>query len=368
MFQNFLRTMLLVGALSFFSTINAQITLNLSDLSQYYTIGNIIIENFDTLENSAMYDIGTPGGGNTWDFRNAQLSVVSEQQMVISPADGMGNSNFPDANVALRFAFDDEEVQGSLFTYLRISSSGIDALGSYGSTSAEGSSITSTTINTPAQPALTLPLTFGDSWTHEGIELFKSTFDGTPLPDSEDDVSSSNSVDAYGTLIFPNGESQQALRIRQVDVSSTEFIPGFPTTDTSLTFLFIAANGDILSVGADDFNAPNQGMIAGSLQWNVSSDITATEDLEAIGFQLPEVAPNPLSQATMIAYTLPEAEQVRLSLFDINGRLAKQLVNSRQASGTHSINLEVNDLAPGQYYLSLIVRGGVITRKVNVVR
>ena len=123
-----------------------------------------------------------------------------------------------------------------------------------------------------------------------------------------------------------------------------------------------------MSVSADDHTASNSGTVTGSLQWNSSSAVSSTRDLEASGFELAELAPNPVTQDTRISYTLPEAENIRISLFDIQGKLVKSLYNGRQASGLHQLPLAVDDLPSGQYYLSLIARGGVITKKVVVAK
>jgi hypothetical protein len=49
-----------------------------------------------------------------------------------------------------------------------------------------------------------------------------------------------------------------------------------------------------------------------------------------------------------IAYSLPKAEQVVISLYDILGRTSMTL-NRRQAVGSYSFNLKNSTLAAGSY-------------------
>jgi hypothetical protein len=60
--------------------------------------------------------------------------------------------------------------------------------------------------------------------------------------------------------------------------------------------------------------------------------------------------PNPFSNTTTIQYTLPQAGQVNLSVFDINGRVIKVLVNASNEAGTHAISFSTGSLTKGIYY------------------
>lgn len=60
--------------------------------------------------------------------------------------------------------------------------------------------------------------------------------------------------------------------------------------------------------------------------------------------------PNPFTNSTTIQYTLPQASQVNLSLFDISGRIIKVLVNGSNDAGTHAISFSTGSLSKGVYY------------------
>ena len=60
--------------------------------------------------------------------------------------------------------------------------------------------------------------------------------------------------------------------------------------------------------------------------------------------------PNPFNKGTTIPFTLSKAEKVNMTLFDINGRRVKMLVNSSKEAGKHIVNFDAGSLAKGIYY------------------
>ncbi len=63
--------------------------------------------------------------------------------------------------------------------------------------------------------------------------------------------------------------------------------------------------------------------------------------------------PNPFNPATTIAYYLPRASRVHLSIYDINGRLVRILANGEQAEGLHRVPFNAGDLCSGTYFYQL---------------
>ncbi len=65
--------------------------------------------------------------------------------------------------------------------------------------------------------------------------------------------------------------------------------------------------------------------------------------------------PNPFSARTTITYTLPEQynSNVRIALFDQNGKFVREILNKKQAGGQHRIKLDACDLPAGVYYYEI---------------
>jgi hypothetical protein len=58
-----------------------------------------------------------------------------------------------------------------------------------------------------------------------------------------------------------------------------------------------------------------------------------------------------------MTYSIPEESIVLLALFDLTGKKVKDIVDSRQARGTHVLNTDLSGLNAGMY-LCRLVSGG----------
>jgi len=63
--------------------------------------------------------------------------------------------------------------------------------------------------------------------------------------------------------------------------------------------------------------------------------------------------PNPSRGETVINYSLSTPSRTNLSLFDVNGRLVKVLVNGVKEAGTHTLRLNGGSLTAGVYFYRL---------------
>lgn len=84
--------------------------------------------------------------------------------------------------------------------------------------------------------------------------------------------------------------------------------------------------------------------------------------------ELAQNYPNPFNPATVINYTLPEAGNVALEVFDMTGRRVAVLTHGVQAAGSHSIDFDASDLSSGVYMYRLQTAGSVLTRKMTLIK
>jgi hypothetical protein len=91
------------------------------------------------------------------------------------------------------------------------------------------------------------------------------------------------------------------------------------------------------------------------------------------GVQL-NVQPNPAAEAVEIVYSVPSAgSRVVLSVYDMSGRLVRELVDGPQGAGSHRVvwlgdDVDGNTVASGMYFYRLEVNGKVSTRKIVMFR
>ena len=90
-------------------------------------------------------------------------------------------------------------------------------------------------------------------------------------------------------------------------------------------------------------------------------------------FALDQNYPNPFNSGTLIRYALPEAQDVKLSLYNLAGQQVATLVKSPRAAGTYTIHWDGRDddnrvLASGVYLYRLQAGTQVETRKLVLLR
>ena len=91
------------------------------------------------------------------------------------------------------------------------------------------------------------------------------------------------------------------------------------------------------------------------------------------GFQLEHNFPNPFNPSTTIAYRLPLATEIELTIFDLTGRPVRQLYQGIQGAGRHTVqwdglNQESESVASGIYMLVLKAENLLLTRKMILLR
>jgi uncharacterized repeat protein (TIGR03806 family) len=118
---------------------------------------------------------------------------------------------------------------------------------------------------------------------------------------------------------------------------------------------------------ADDFGA---GLIR---DWIISLDpvsaiVNAQELKTAETFALSKAYPNPFNAVTTIEYQLPVSADVRLVIYDIQGREVQTLLKGKQAAGNYRIQWNADQQSSGVYFYKLQTENFVQTRKMVLVK
>ena len=78
--------------------------------------------------------------------------------------------------------------------------------------------------------------------------------------------------------------------------------------------------------------------------------------------------PNPFNPVTTIQFSIPEDENVTLTVFDISGAQVARLVDERLAAGVHERVWDASNVASGMYFYQLTVGGFSEARRLMLVR
>ncbi|MEM6326958.1 MAG: T9SS type A sorting domain-containing protein, partial [Bacteroidota bacterium] len=109
------------------------------------------------------------------------------------------------------------------------------------------------------------------------------------------------------------------------------------------------------------------GLAPGSLYLRQLQDRLAATSIEPPGTSDPialyPVVPNPLRESGFTRFELLEVAVVRVSVYDALGREVLRLEDGWRAAGSHDVEIEARDLAPGVYTLRLVSSGATATRR-----
>lgn len=87
-----------------------------------------------------------------------------------------------------------------------------------------------------------------------------------------------------------------------------------------------------------------------------------------LAFSLFQNYPNPFNPSTTIVYDVPKAVHVKLTIYDILGRVVDELVNEEKTAGRHVVEWNAEAKSSGVYFYRLKAEGFVSTRKLLLIR
>ncbi len=192
---------------------------------------------------------------------------------------------------------------------------------------------------------------------------------------------STNAGNNWSTTGFPGGYTKTIC----IDVTSVKATIIYAGTYSNGVYQSTnnGSNWTQMNAGLDDRNinslkvSSNQFLFAGTYggsayRWPLS---TSVDELHADKIESPfmNILPNPSRGRATICYTLGRSLDVKLSVFDIQGRLVRTLVNEKRMKGQHTVMWNGCDedgkaLPNGIYFCSLVTGDTALIEKMVILK
>ncbi len=135
----------------------------------------------------------------------------------------------------------------------------------------------------------------------------------------------------------------------------------------------ISDGTDTLAV-AEDFDFDTDEFVTTfnfiTLERNEATSIDDGEGLSGIPrtFDLKQNYPNPFNPSTVIRYSVPEASNVRIDVFNILGQRVATLINREHRAGNFDVTFDAANLSSGMYFYRLEAANTVLTQKMMLIK
>jgi hypothetical protein len=304
----------------------------------------------------ASVNLGPSGANQTWNYTSVQALEQSVQEWV-SPVGTPFIGEFPDANRSMYSQ--DQGGMIEVYSYYNVTSSDVIFLGTATDTTGGAEVIHVTYTHLPGN----YPYTYGDEWyTVWSMDIGM----GVTVVDSTVSV-----VDGWGTLVDVVG-SFQCLRVQNFTANTT-LLMGVPITSyTSWSYIWmVPGRGGTVTINSER-NEPNPNFTTGTFH-RLTDISTGVEQLETVSvlpssIQLHPAYPNPFNPVTNLEFSLPNAGEVSLVVFDVQGRQVRTLHQRLLSPGCYHVTLDASDLATGQYFARLWVGSEVQVRSLTLLK
>ena len=85
-------------------------------------------------------------------------------------------------------------------------------------------------------------------------------------------------------------------------------------------------------------------------------------------YALSQNYPNPFNPATVIRFSLPQESEISLRVYDVSGRMVRELAAGMYSAGSYSVTFSGHDLASGMYFYRLESPGYTSTMKMVLLK
>jgi hypothetical protein len=141
-----------------------------------------------------------------------------------------------------------------------------------------------------------------------------------------------------------------------------------------IAFMHLSPGSQLINAGTDvgiSFSGPAPDL--GAFETDGATDVISAEPATIAGFKLLQNYPNPFNPTTSISYDVPASGEVTVWIYDLRGRMVRELVDGQQSSGHHVAFWDGRDehfgqVASGVYFVRVTFQGASQTKKIVLLR
>jgi aminopeptidase N len=100
----------------------------------------------------------------------------------------------------------------------------------------------------------------------------------------------------------------------------------------------------------------------------ILKDKHGDDPIEIVGYSLQQNYPNPFNPGTTIKYEIAGSVNVKVTVYDVLGRIFVVLVNEKQKAGKYSVIFSSNNFASGVYFYKIEAGDFTTTKKMVLIR
>jgi hypothetical protein len=213
--------------------------------------------------------------------------------------------------------------------------------------------------------ALDIPLIFS-----EGVILKEVRFEGTRVEYFDLKIASIDNVKrtvVIGLLPQLSPEEKPDLQIGEGVIANLVF----EVKDASISDISIEQTVVEEPYHALSFVHHNQdgNIVVTSPEFN-STSVSLSNSVDGIpeSFELQQNYPNPFNPSTQISYSLPNAGNVTLEVYNVLGQKVMTLVDGQMDAGVHIVEFDGSNLASGMYFYRIDTESFSETKKMVMLK
>ncbi len=185
-------------------------------------------------------------------------------------------------------------------------------------------------------------------------------------------------ADGYSEVLYHAGESSDAYSLPplppagvfDVRFGSDRFVEDL-TAKTNIKMqgiqypVTITVDGEDLSID----NGTGSILLRSGESMEITSGFLSVQTAEIPeSFELSQNYPNPFNPGTKISFSLPQAENVKVIIYDQLGQKVTELVNGNMEAGKHEVEFNASNLASGLYFYRIQAGGFSAVKKMMLLK